>query len=75
MEYQQTPSGTNRLFLYRNELPDTVTKRTILFAALDMYSIWGGMDSVNEDYFSWEFDKSISEDIIKRALTRAQCSI
>jgi hypothetical protein len=65
MIYQKTPDKTNKLFLYRKEMPKNQTQLGMLFAALDMYCIWGGFDTINEDYISWEFDKCITEKIIK----------
>jgi hypothetical protein len=75
MIYQKTPNGTNRLFLYRKEMPDNQTQLGMLFAALDMYCIWGGTDNRNDDYISWEFDACIKENIIRQALNRAGCKL
>lgn len=75
MIYEQTPNGTNRLFLYRTEMPENKTQLGMLFAALDMYCVWGGMDNTNEDYISWEFDNCITEQIIRQALQRGGCSL
>lgn len=73
MTYQQTPNGTNRLFLYRNEMPKNLTQLSMLFVTLDLFSKWGGFDKNEDDYMCWEFDSSITEKVIRQALLRGGC--
>lgn len=75
MEYQKTPYNTNRLFLYRNEIPENHTQFAALQISLGSFSIWGSYDQNKEEYLSWEFPIEISEEIIKVALHRLNCKI
>lgn len=75
MVLQETPNGTKRLFLYRDELPKNPTILSTLLVALGTFSIWGNYDQNKEEYISWEFDSSISEDVIRKALLRLDCNL
>lgn len=74
MEY--TPAGsTMRLWLYRDEMPEDFTKKTVLFACLDSLSIWGGCDKNEESFMSWEFDKEIKLKTLQVMLKRLGCNL
>lgn len=75
MVYQQTPYKSNRLFLYRNEMPENNTQIGMLLVFLGTLSIWGNYDSNKEEYISWEFPFEITEDIIKVCLSRLRCKL
>lgn len=75
MDYYKTPNGTNRLFLYKNELPVTYTRKSLVFSFLNILSMWGGCDKNEIEYMSWEFEECVHESIIKRALSRLDCNL
>lgn len=75
MTYQKTPYGSNRLFLYRNEMPENQTQFTMLLMFLGTLSIWGSHDKNEDEYLSWEFPIEITEEIIKRSLSRLNCNL
>jgi len=75
MIYQETPHGTNRLWLKRTEFPPVGAQLAVMMVSLDFFSIWGGADKNEEEQMSWEFDKGISKEVITQALQRSGCTL
>jgi len=75
MNYQRTPSNTNRLFLYRAEMPENYTQFGMLQMFLGTLSIWGNYDANTEAYLSWEFPIEITEEIVTQSLNRLGCRL
>lgn len=73
MEYEKTSHNSNRLWLKRTEMPQNSTKLSMLFIALDSFSIWGGADKNESDLMSWEFPVGITKEVIEVALIRCGC--
>lgn len=74
-EYTDTDKDTKRLFLGTNILPEAGRRRDALYTALSGFSLWSGVDKVTPEYVSWEFPKCVSEDILRKVVTKLGCQV
>ena len=68
MIISETADNSKRLFIPREELPESKEDMEKLFYALDAFSVWGDADIQENDYLSWEFDVNIPDSVILKAV-------